>query len=175
MPLTEGATGPSPALPARAEPPPTSSRRVAAVPIAKARCIVVPLPVVSDPWFRSYMRAVTEATGDAALDGHDVPFDRGPGAVGDDGDPMSGARPDHLGHLRARRREDHTVRGRGVVGGIVPAVLVPDGLAGAAPLLESVAEALQELRRGAASTGNRGVCGGLHASPPPGRSQGGSG
>ena len=55
---------------------------------------------------------------------------------------MSGAHLDHLGHLRAVRREDHTVRGRGVVGGVVPAVLVPDVRAGAALLLEAVAEAL---------------------------------
>jgi hypothetical protein len=71
-----------------------------------------------------------------------MPFDRGPGAVGDDGDPMSGAHLDHLGHLRAVRREDHTVRGHGIKRGDVPAVLEPDGLAGAALILEAVAEAL---------------------------------
>lgn len=76
-----------------------------------------------------------QVDGDTALDRHDVPFDRRPSAVGDDGDAMACAHPDHLSHLRAGRGEDHAVRGRGVVGGIVPAVPVPDGRLGAASLL----------------------------------------
>jgi protein gp37 len=78
----------------------------------------------------------------------------------------SKADPDHLHHLRAVRGEDNAVRGLGVVGGVVPAVPVSDGLLGAASLLEPCAEALQELRRGGAHTGDRSVCGGMHTGPP---------
>ena len=42
--------------------------------------------------------------------------------------------------------------------GVVPAMLLPDGLASAASLLEAVTQALYELRRCGAIAGDRYVC-----------------
>ena len=90
--------------------------------------------------------------GHAALQRRDVPFERGPGAIGDHRHPMRRARLHDRAHLLGGARERDRIRRRAGVIGLILAVLLADRDRRGQPVAEQSADRIE--RRGDARSGD---------------------